>query len=82
MLIKVRELCLVDCINEKDKNEYEDLKAERIVIYESEKNNLLEAFTDYEENFDSDNIIENEDLFDGECLDTLKIISVEEVEEE
>lgn len=82
MIIKIRELCWVDCINESNENEGENLKAERIVIYETNKNNLKEAFKDYEENFDCDNILECEDMFDGGCLDIIKTISVEDVSEE
>lgn len=80
MIIKVVELCSVDYIHEGDENENnENLTAKRIVIYESSKDTLLEAFKDYDsDNFDTDNIIRSEDKFDGQCLDTVKYLSVEE----
>lgn len=81
MIIKVKELCWVDCINEEDEENEERLTAIRIVIYESKKDNLKDAFNDYcSDNFDSDNIIESEDKFDGGCLDVIKYLSVEECE--
>lgn len=69
MIIKVIELCEVE--------PYEDGKVEglRTIIYESSKETLLEAHIDFEENFDSDNIIKSEDNFDGECLNS-KVIGV------
>ncbi|OSA95747.1 UNVERIFIED_ORG: hypothetical protein B2H93_04815 [Clostridium botulinum] len=42
----------------------------RIVIYKSAKNNLKDALEDYEKKFDSDNICNSYDEFDGECLDS------------
>lgn len=82
MIIKVVELCLVDCINEENEGkEGAELKAKRTVVYDSPKDTLLEAFKDYDENLESDNIIQAHDDFDGQCLDFIKYISIEEVEE-
>lgn len=72
MLIEVKELCVVE-INE------EETTAIRTVVYESDKDNLLEAFNDYAENFDIDNVIICNDEFEGECLDIVKCVSVKEV---
>ena len=47
----------------------------RKVLYESDKENLLEALNDYENNFNSDRVIESEDFFDGTCMDS-EIIEV------
>lgn len=62
--IKVIEKCDVDG---SERNENEGL---RIVYYNSPKDTLLQALEDYENNFDSDNIYETYDEFDGECQDS------------
>ena len=83
MIIKVIELCMVDYIKEDDQKSNEELTATREVIYNSKKNTLVEAFQDYDSNnFDFDNVIQSNDNFDGECLDLVKYISVEEIEED
>lgn len=84
MVIKVKELCWVSYIKEEDMEKESDEKvtAVRTVIYNSPKDTILEAFQDYDsESFDCDNIIQANDEFEGECLDLVKYISVEEVEE-
>lgn len=75
MTIKVTELCLVESEN------FDETTGLRTVVYNSPKDTLLEAFSDYNENFDSDNIISSDDDFEGGCLDTIKYLSVEEVVE-
>lgn len=83
MLIKVKELCWVTYINKENvkKNIDEKLTAIRIVAYKSPKDTLLEAFEDYDScNFDKNNIVWLIDEFNGECLTTIKYISVEEIE--
>lgn len=82
MKIIIKELCLVDYIKEEDmENEHgEELTAVRTVLYYSEKETLLEAFQDYDNNFDIDNVIQSRDDFDGECNGTVKYLSVEECE--
>lgn len=83
MLIEVAELCHVDCIHEEnaEKEELEYLTAIRTVLYQSPEDTLLEAFKDYDSNFNTDNIVSSNDEFDGGCLDTIKYISISEVEE-
>ena len=83
MNIKVTELCLVDYINEEDieKDDNKEVVATRTVIYESKKNTLLEAFKDYDESFNIDNVIESYDNFEGECLDFVKYVSVIEIDQ-
>ena len=84
MIIEVKELCWVEYIKEEDMDEEnsEKLTAVRTVIYQSKKETLLEAFKDYDsKNFDTDNIINSDDEFEGECLDLVKYLSVSEVEE-
>lgn len=75
MIIKVKELCLVDNYNN-DNKELGEVST-RTIIYESIKETLLEAFKDYQENFNSDNIISAYADFDGECMATLEYLSVE-----
>lgn len=72
MLIEVKELCVVE-IND------EETTAIRTVVYESNEDNLLDAFKDYAENFDIDNVIICNDEFEGECLDVVKFVSIKEV---
>lgn len=82
MIIKVTELCWVDYIKEDimEKENNEKLTATRTVIYESVQNTLLDAFQDYDKNFNINNVLQSNDDFDGQCLDTLKYIAVEEIE--
>lgn len=72
MEIIVTELC--------DVEPYEDgiTKGERVIHYEAKGETLLESFNDYVKNFDSDNIINSEDMFDGACLES-EIIRVDAI---
>lgn len=70
MIIRVVELCLCE----------EGLTAIREVVYESPKDTLLEAFKNYDsDEFDSNNIISSNDAFEGDCLEVIKYLLVEEV---
>ena len=83
MIIKVRELCEVEYIKETDEQTEEPQYAIRTVIYESDKESLFEAFSEYmSEDFDIDRVIKCEDEFDGGCDNTVKILSVEELNED
>ena len=83
MIIKVRELCEVEYIKETDEHTEEPQYAVRTVTYESDKESLVEAFSEYmSEDFDIDRVIECEDEFDGGCDNTVKILSVEELNED
>ncbi|MEK3955704.1 MULTISPECIES: hypothetical protein [unclassified Psychrobacillus] len=82
MKIKIKELCLVDYIKEEEmeKEHGEELMSVRTVIYSSQKETLLEAFQEYHNDFDIDNVIQSNDEFDGECNGFVKYLSVEEWE--
>lgn len=69
MIIKVTELC-----------EHDNGEGIRVVYYEVEDaNTLSKALQEYEENFNSNNIISSNDDFEEECNDS-EIINVEKVE--
>lgn len=78
MNIKIKELCEVDYIVITDPNT-KPVPSIRTIVYDSDKNTLLEAFEDYQNNFDIDKVIDCNDEFDGGCLDVVKILSVAEV---
>ena len=79
MIIKIKELCEVEYIDERDTDAKGANLAIRKIEYDSDKKTLLEAFKQFENNFDIDKVIDCEDEFDGECLDTIKTLSVEEL---
>lgn len=64
MILKITERCLTKDDND---NEYYGM---RIYTYRSSKEDFLEAINDLETNFDSDNIIDSEDDFPNECLNS------------
>lgn len=65
MVIEVLEKC-----------EHEGGEGLRLVRYKSDcSKTLIEAFIDYEDNFDSHNIIFSDDEFEGECQSS-EVISV------
>lgn len=70
MIIKVRILCEVE----------DDCKvAIRTEEYLAKGDTLLEAFQDYSNNWDVDNVLDCWDDFEGGCLNEIKVLSVEEV---
>lgn len=79
MIIKVKELCEVKYIDERDPDAKGVNLAIRKIEYDSDKETLLEAFEQFENNFDIDKVVDCDDGFDGECLDTIKTLSVEEL---
>lgn len=79
MTIEVKELCEVDYIHEDDIKTDEPIYAIRTVQYETNKESLLEAFEEYENAFDMDKMIDCSDEFDGECQNTIKTLSVKEI---
>ena len=79
MIIKIKELCEVEYIDERDSDAKGTNLAIRKIEYDSDKETLLEAFEQFENNFDIDNVVDCDDEFDGECLDTIKTLSVEEL---
>ena len=83
MKIKVEELCMVDYINEKKEQiSDKELYAKRICIYDSEEEDLIAAYQDFMQNFDSDKLIYCKDDFEGACLDTVKVLNIAEYAEE
>lgn len=65
-ILKIIELCEV--LDEKTTEETTGL---RTIAYEiSKSKSLVDAIIDYEDNFDSDRVIESFDDFEGECLDS------------
>lgn len=63
-ILKITELCEVP-----DEESGESLYGKRTVFYEiSGQVNLIDALTDYEENFDSSKIIDSYDDFKGGCV--------------
>ena len=72
MRIKVIEKCEVDG------DEKEGL---RVIYYNATGDTLLEALSDFENNFDFDNVEETYDEFDGECENSRTISVSEEIEE-
>lgn len=83
MILAIKELCAVDYINEEDEEvEGAEYFAIRTILYESEKDKFFDALKDYVESFDFEKIIDSEDNFDGSCLYTVDIISVEVQSEE
>ena len=79
MIIKIKELYEVEYIDERDSDAKGANLAIRRIEYDSDKKTLLEAFEQFENNFDIDKVIDCDDEFDGECLDTIKTLSVEEL---
>lgn len=55
-------------IVEKCKIEDRDIEGIRIVYYKSSKKTLLDALNDYTNNFDSNNVHDTYDKFEGKCL--------------
>lgn len=84
MRIKVEEKCETDFndIELEDFEQNRDTQSYRTIVYNSPKNTLLEAFQDYITNFDSNRIINFHNEFDGNCIKTLKYLSVSEVKYE
>lgn len=74
MILRVTEKCLTT--NENDE-EYYGL---RCYDYETNKNNEKESILDLFQSFDTDNIIDSNDDFEGECLNST-IINIEIVED-
>lgn len=75
MVIRVFEKCWID----------EDLDGKkkyglREYTYDSPSDTFARAVSDLENNFDSDNIIESNDYFEDDCLDSI-VIRVEIAEE-
>lgn len=69
MIIKIAELC-----------EHDNGEGTRVIYYEVEgANTLLEALQEYEEGFNSDNIMSSNDDFEEEC-NYSKIVSVEKID--
>ena len=80
LILKITERCEVSYINEDTYNydkekEYISL---RNYLYESHKDNFEEAVVDFINNFDSNNIYNCHDEFDGECLNS-EVIKIEMV---
>lgn len=75
-ILVIEELCRVDYIdakNYKEEIKIKDLKAIRTVEYRTEKDTLIEALTDYINNWNCEDIINCNDDFDGACLDSVII---------
>lgn len=68
MILEVTEKCML-----------EDGKTGiRVYHYEANKSNFNDAKLDMLQNFDTDNIIYNDDNFEGECLDS-EVIDIKEL---
>lgn len=77
MIIVITELCEVDYIDEERPDDGPHF-AKRIVHYDSDKDNLIDAFHDYDDHFDCDRILDCTDEFDGTCLNLVRYLKIEE----
>lgn len=79
MLIKVKQKCLVTCVECEDKADEKGVVSFRTWYYESDKENFLDAINEIINDFDVDRAFgENEETeYCGELIEALDIVGFE-----